>query len=194
MFGLLGRNGAGKSTLMRIWPLQERMRGRSISRDLAGSGQVIDVIRQKRGARDARVPSPVVRLSPASAGGAVTGSLCRPEGRSTRVEARGGRGAAAGTNLWDVRNQRVGTFSGGMRQRLGRGHRAAGESQADRRRRADGGARPRVERGVFELLSADRGSGAGILSTPSSKTSRSCAATWRSSTAVRSSSLARRRA
>ena len=115
MFGLLGRNGAGKSTLMRILAtLQEPDEGTIHFGD-------IDVVRQKERVRQ------------------TLGYLPQSFGFHPRVSAErllnhfavlkglvdaGTRGAVVEsllrrTNLWDVRTQRVGTFSGGMRQRLG---------------------------------------------------------------------------
>ena len=53
MFGLLGPNGAGKSTLMRILAtLQEADAGTAmLGHPSAGSGQVIDVLKQKEEVR-----------------------------------------------------------------------------------------------------------------------------------------------
>ncbi|GLC24961.1 ABC transporter ATP-binding protein [Roseisolibacter agri] len=115
MFGLLGRNGAGKSTLMRILAtLQEPDAGTAT---LGG----IDVIREKDRLRETLgyLPQtfgfhPRVSAERLLEHFAVLKGLVDAGPRRDVVDALLRR-----TNLWEVRRQRVGTFSGGMRQRLG---------------------------------------------------------------------------
>jgi ABC-type multidrug transport system ATPase subunit len=115
MFGLLGRNGAGKSTLMRIIAtLQEPDAG------AIRLGE-IDVLRQHHEVRK------TLGYLPQSFG-------FHPKAKAERllehfavlkgIEERGVRrdvveSLLRQTNLWEVRGDRLGTFSGGMRQRFG---------------------------------------------------------------------------
>jgi ABC-type multidrug transport system ATPase subunit len=115
MFGLLGRNGAGKSTLMRILAtLQEPDAGSATLGD-------IDVIGQKEKVRQilGYLPQsfgfhPRVSAERLLGHFAILKGLAEPGVRRDVVESLLRR-----TNLWDVRRQKVGTFSGGMRQRFG---------------------------------------------------------------------------
>ncbi len=115
MFGLLGRNGAGKSSLMRtIATLQEADEG---GIDLDG----LDVLKQKEEVRRRLGYLPqdfgvYPRISAESLLDhfAVLKGLSRRGERAAAVE-----NLLRMTNLWDVRKQKLGTFSGGMRQRFG---------------------------------------------------------------------------
>jgi ABC-2 type transport system ATP-binding protein len=115
MYGLLGPNGAGKSTLMRILAtLQEPDDGSIRFGD-------IDVVRQKDRVRETLgyLPQsfgfhPRVSAERLLDHFAVLKGVVERGPRRDVVEALLRR-----TNLWDVRTLRVGTFSGGMQQRLG---------------------------------------------------------------------------
>ncbi|HXH27783.1 MAG TPA: ABC transporter ATP-binding protein [Candidatus Polarisedimenticolia bacterium] len=115
MFGLLGPNGAGKSTLMRtIATLQEPDGGSIAFGDL-------DVLRDKHAVRHALGYLPqefglypkVSALEMLDHFAVLKGLVDRRRRRSV-VEAVLHR-----TNLWEVRRQKLGTFSGGMKQRFG---------------------------------------------------------------------------
>ncbi len=115
MFGLLGPNGAGKSTLMRILAtLQE-----------PDSGTVhlgeIDVVNQKDELRKTLgyLPQefgvyPNVTAERLLEHFAVLEGITQRASRKAVVEA-----LLRQTNLWEVRRQKLGGYSGGMRQRFG---------------------------------------------------------------------------
>jgi ABC-2 type transport system ATP-binding protein len=115
MFGLLGPNGAGKSTLMRtIATLQEPDSGTITLGD-------IDVVREKDRVRRTLgyLPQEFGVYPSVSAErlldhfAVLEGFTHRPDRRRV-VEA-----LLRQTNLWDVRRERLGGYSGGMRQRFG---------------------------------------------------------------------------
>jgi ABC-2 type transport system ATP-binding protein len=115
MFGLLGPNGAGKSTLMRTIATLQEPDGGSIT-----FGE-IDVLRQKDAVRRTLgyLPQefglyPRVSAFELLDHFAVLKGILDPKARKEIVEAVMQR-----TNLWDVRKRRLGTFSGGMKQRFG---------------------------------------------------------------------------
>lgn len=115
MFGLLGPNGAGKSTLMRtVATLQEPDDGHI---NLDG----IDVLRQKDEVRrilgylpqEFGVYPKISALEMLQHLGVLKGMTAAAE-RKEFIEA-----LLQQTNLWDVRNKALTTFSGGMKQRFG---------------------------------------------------------------------------
>ena len=115
MYGLLGRNGAGKSTLMRIVATLQAPDAGAIH------FEQIDVVRQKDRVRETLgyLPQsfgfhPRVSAERLLDHFAVLKGVVERGPRRDVVDSLLRR-----TNLWDVRKQRVGTFSGGMRQRLG---------------------------------------------------------------------------
>jgi ABC-2 type transport system ATP-binding protein len=115
MYGLLGPNGAGKSTLMRILAtLQEADEGTVRLGDL-------DVLKQKDEVRKTLgyLPQEFGVYPKTSAESlldhfAVLKGITRRRARKEVVEA-----LLRQTNLWDVRKQKLGGYSGGMKQRFG---------------------------------------------------------------------------
>ena len=123
MYGLLGPNGAGKSTLMRtIATLQEPDTG-SITLGDPGSApsQAIDVVREKDRVRRTLGYLPQeFGVYPSVSAERLLDHFAVLEGFSHRAERRRVVEALLRqTNLWDVRRERLGGYSGGMRQRFG---------------------------------------------------------------------------
>jgi ABC-type multidrug transport system ATPase subunit len=115
MYGLLGPNGAGKSTLMRIVAtLQEPDEGSIRLGD-------IDVLAEKDRTRELLGYLPQdFGLYPKVTGEALLTHFAVLEGiveRGARTEAV--ESLLRQTNLWEVRKEKLGTYSGGMRQRFG---------------------------------------------------------------------------
>src|SRR5215469_5513341 len=115
MFGLLGPNGAGKSTLMRIIATLQEADSGSVTLD------DIDVLNQKERVREVLgyLPQefglyPKVTAIKLLDHFAELKGIAQASERRVLVE-----GLLRQTNLWDARNQRLGTFSGGMKQRFG---------------------------------------------------------------------------
>jgi len=115
MFGLLGPNGAGKSTLMRtIATLQEpdqgsiRFNGMDVLKDKDSVRRVLGYLPQEFGVYP-KVSSEVMLNHFAVLKG-ITDSKQRKE----IVD-----GLLHKTNLWDVRKEKLGNYSGGMKQRFG---------------------------------------------------------------------------
>jgi ABC-2 type transport system ATP-binding protein len=115
MFGLLGPNGAGKSSLMRtIATLQDpdsgsiQLDGLDVLADKPAARRLLGYLPQEFGLYP-RVSAETMLDHFAVLKGVVTGGE-----RKALVEA-----LLQQVNLWDVRKRKLGTFSGGMRQRFG---------------------------------------------------------------------------
>ena len=123
MYGLLGPNGAGKSTLMRtIATLQEPDTGSiTLGDPELGAGQAIDVVREKDRVRRTLGYLPQeFGVYPSVSAERLLDHFAVLEGFNHRAERRGVVEALLRqTNLWDVRRERLGGYSGGMRQRFG---------------------------------------------------------------------------
>jgi ABC-type multidrug transport system ATPase subunit len=115
MYGLLGPNGAGKSTLMRILATLQEADSGSVTLD------GLDVLRRKDEVRKGLgyLPQefgvyPKVSAESLLDHFAVLKGITDRRARKQVVEA-----LLRKTNLWDVRKQKLGGYSGGMRQRFG---------------------------------------------------------------------------
>jgi ABC-2 type transport system ATP-binding protein len=122
MFGLLGPNGAGKSTLMRILAtLQEADAGTAMLESAAGSGPAIDVLNDKEAVRRTLGYLPQeFGLYPKVTAEALLEHFAILKG----ITGKGERSDVVHSLLWqtnllDARGRKLGTFSGGMRQRFG---------------------------------------------------------------------------
>jgi ABC-type multidrug transport system ATPase subunit len=115
MYGLLGPNGAGKSTLMRtLATLQEADEGQVFLGD-------IDVLGQKEAVRQTLGYLPQeFGVYPKSSAEELLDYFAVLKGITGRGERKETVEALLRqTNLWDKRKQKLGGFSGGMRQRFG---------------------------------------------------------------------------
>ncbi|PZU24397.1 MAG: multidrug ABC transporter ATP-binding protein [Stenotrophomonas sp.] len=120
MFGLLGPNGAGKSSLMRtLATLQEADTGSATLNTADGAS--IDILRDKDALRrklgylpqDFGVYPKVSALDLLDHFAVLKGLTARKQ-RKEVVDA-----LLQQVNLWDARKRKLGTYSGGMRQRFG---------------------------------------------------------------------------
>ena len=123
MYGLLGPNGAGKSTLMRILATLQEADGGSVTLGdgSQGSGQPINVLRDKGAVRRTLgyLPQefgvyPRVSAEELLDHFALLKGIAERRARKEVVEA-----LLRQVNLWEVRKQKLGGYSGGMRQRFG---------------------------------------------------------------------------
>jgi ABC-2 type transport system ATP-binding protein len=115
MFGLLGPNGAGKSTLMRtIATLQDPdtgtivLNGLDVLADKPAARRTLGYLPQEFGVY------PKVTAETMLDHFAVLKGVTSRGDRKAVVE-----GLLRQTNLWEVRKRKLGTYSGGMRQRFG---------------------------------------------------------------------------
>jgi ABC-type multidrug transport system ATPase subunit len=115
MFGLLGPNGAGKSTLMRILATLQECDAGSVFLDDIDVLDEKDEVRRMLGylPQDFGVYPKVTAYELLDHFAQLKG--LSHKGRRREVV----DGLLQQTNLWEVRNQRLGTYSGGMRQRFG---------------------------------------------------------------------------
>jgi len=115
MFGLLGPNGAGKSTLMRtIAGLQDADSGSvtvgdiSVARDKQALREILGYLPQEFG------------LYPKVTAVELFDHLTVMKGITDKSEReKSTKSLLTQTNLWKYRNRKLGTFSGGMKQRFG---------------------------------------------------------------------------
>jgi ABC-2 type transport system ATP-binding protein len=115
MFGLLGPNGAGKSTLMRtVATLQDpdsgtiRLNGLDVLSDKPAARRQLGYLPQEFGVY------PKVSAEALLEHFAVLKGVVDRTERKNLIEA-----LLRQVNLWEVRKRKLGTFSGGMRQRFG---------------------------------------------------------------------------
>ncbi len=115
MFGLLGPNGAGKSSLMRtLATLQQADSGTATLGD-------IDILNDKSKVRKMLGYLPQeFGVYPKVTSYNMLNHIASLKGVSSRGERKDlVESLLTKTNLWDVRNKSLGTYSGGMKQRFG---------------------------------------------------------------------------
>jgi len=115
MFGLLGPNGAGKSTLMRtIAALQDADNGSitvgdiDVSKDKQSLREILGYLPQEFGVYPKISANDLLDQSPVMKG--IIDSKQRKEVVESLLHQ---------TNLWEAKDQKLGTYSGGMKQRFG---------------------------------------------------------------------------
>ena len=115
MFGLLGPNGAGKSTLMRtIAALQDSDEGTitvgdiDVSKDKQSLREILGYLPQEFGVY------PKISANDLLDHLAVMKGITDSKQRKELVES-----LLHQTNLWEAKDQKLGTYSGGMKQRFG---------------------------------------------------------------------------
>ena len=125
MFGLLGPNGAGKSTLMRILATLQECDAGSVFLD------DIDVLDEKDEVRRLLGYLPQdFGVYPKVSAYELLDHFAQLKGLANRVRRREVvDGLLQQTNLFEVRDQRLGTFSGGMKQRFGIAQALLGDPQ-----------------------------------------------------------------
>ncbi len=161
MFGLLGPNGAGKSSLMRtVATLQQPDRG---SITFAGR----DVLAEPHELRKILGYLPQdFGVYPKVTAAAMLDHLAMLKGLAGRGERRDAvDGLLHMTNLWAVRDQKLGTFSGGMRQRFGIAQALLGDPRLIIVDEPTAGLDPEERQRFLNLLSAIGDNVAVILST-----------------------------
>jgi ABC-type multidrug transport system ATPase subunit len=122
MYGLLGPNGAGKSTLMRILAtLQEADSGSATLVDTSLPVGTIDVLTQKDEVRKTLGYLPQeFGVYPSVSAESLLDHFALLKGIGQRPARREVvEGLLHQVNLWEVRKQKLGGYSGGMRQRFG---------------------------------------------------------------------------
>lgn len=115
MFGLLGPNGAGKSSLMRtLATLQQADSGSAILGDL-------DILKDKAEVRKILGYLPQeFGVYPKVSSYTMLDHIASLKGISNKGERKElVQSLLNKTNLWNVRNKNLGTYSGGMKQRFG---------------------------------------------------------------------------
>lgn len=115
MFGLLGPNGAGKSSLMRTLATLQQADSGSVMLD------EIDILKDKAKIREILGYLPQeFGVYPKVTSYNMLHHIASLKGISSKGERKDlVESLLTKTNLWDVRNKSLGTYSGGMKQRFG---------------------------------------------------------------------------